>query len=80
MYLENVQVTDTACERLTEYSVYFGAGSLCYCLHAVFLWGTGFCWSWSMWLETFAAGELRGFTRVAANKMPVTLVCEELKL
>ena len=27
-----------------------------------------------MWLETFAAGELRGFARVAANKMPVALV------
>ena len=33
-----------------------------------------------MWLETLTGGEPRGFARVAANKMPVTLVCVELKL
>ena len=61
-------------------SVYFSAGSLCYCLHALFFRGLDFVGVECVWLETFAAGDLRGFARVAANKKPVTLVCVELKL
>ena len=53
---------------------------LCYCLQALFIRGLDFVGVEGMWLEAFAAGELRGFARVAANKMPVTLVCVELKL
>ena len=78
--LEKLQVTNTACERLT-FAVFTLVPAVCVIVYMLcFAGGLDFVGVECVWLETFAAGGLRGFARVAANKMPVTLFCVELKL